>query len=276
MPPILWTDRRRAASAALALLALAAFMPSASGSSPALRPGPVSHAPLDRLLAAHVRGEGVDYAALRTRDLGRLVAYLDTLAAVDPASLPAKERLAFELNLYNATVLRAVCERLRPGWSPAESSFAVFGAPLVRRAGHAISLNALENDIIRSAFRDPRVHVALVCAARSCPPLPPRAYRAGDLDSVLDANMRRFLADTTRNRVDARAKRLELSRLFDWYAADFGGAGAVAAYVAKWTGRPVAGWPVTFRDYDWSLNAAARPAPDVPGIGKKPMGGTGP
>jgi hypothetical protein len=262
---------RSAARRACAIAALAGLV-SSTGSATATTAAPPSHAALDRLLAAHVQGERVDYLALCGRDRAVLTRYLDTLAAADPARLAPNDRLAFEIDLYNATMLAAVCDRYREGWTPAADDFAVFKAPLVRRAGKAISLNALEHEIIRPTFQDPRVHVALVCAARSCPPLLPRAYRGADVDSLLDANMRRFLADTTRNRIDLRGRRLELSRLFDWYAADFGGAGEVPAFVAKWTGRPVVGWPVTFREYDWALNAVSPPASFGPAPGNKPLG----
>lgn len=222
--------------------------------SPAAR---VDHAALDSVLSAHVRPDGVDYAGLRARGLGTLTRYLDTLARVNAAALPKRERDAFEINLYNATMLRAVCDRLVPGWTPAADDFAVFKAPLVRLQGRTLSLNQLENDMIRPHLRDPRVHVALNCAAKSCPPLQPRAYRAATLDSMLDANMSRFVRDPRQNTIDASKRRMRLSRLFDWYAADFGGAAAVPGYVAKRLALPASGWSVEYLEYDWSLATSA-------------------
>ena len=217
----------------------------------------VDHAALDSVLSAHVHPDGVDYAGLRARSLGTLARYLDAMALVTAAALPKRERDAFEINLYNATMLRAVCDRLTPGWTPATDDFAVFKAPLVRLKGRTLSLNQLENDMIRPRIRDPRVHVALNCAARSCPPLQPRAYRAATLDSVLEANMSRFVRDPRQNTIDASKRRMRLSRLFDWYAADFGGAAAVPVYVAKRLALPTSGWSAEFIDYDWSLAASA-------------------
>ncbi len=214
------------------------------------------HAAYDSLLARHVRDERVDYLTLRDEDGARLDAQLAALAAVDPAALSPEARLAFELDLYNATMLRAVCDRYREGWTPAASDFAVFKAPLVRLRSGRRSLDQLEHEGIRPRARDPRVHVALVCAARSCPPLEPRAWSAGDLGPRLDRRMRAFLRDRSRNRIDRAAGTLELSRLFDWFAADFGGAAAVPAYVARVLGEDVDGLRVSFLDYDWSLNLA--------------------
>ncbi|MEM7200306.1 MAG: DUF547 domain-containing protein [Planctomycetota bacterium] len=217
------------------------------------------HAAFDELLARHVRDERVDYDAWRRDDAAALEGYLQQLAEVEPASLARAERLAFYINLYNATMIREVLDRLVDGYSPAADDFAVFKAPVVALKSGRVSLNHLENEIIRPDFGDPRIHVALVCAARSCPPILPRAYVADDLDEVLDANMRRFVADPSRNRVDHDAQRMELSKIFEWYADDFGGAEGVAGYVAKYLpgDRAAAGYAVTHSEYSWTLNLAA-------------------
>ncbi len=228
----------------------------------AAAPGPAAgsargfdHSAFDRLLRANVRDGRVDYLAIRERSWGDLNHYLDQVAATDTGALSRDEQLALEINLYNATMIRAVIERYRAGWSPAESGFAVFREPRVRLGGRALSLDALENQLIRPGFQDPRVHAALVCAARSCPPILPRAYRAEDLDSTLEENMARFVADTTRNRVDPGARRLMLSAVFKWYAADFGPAGP-AAYFDRFHPAAVADYRVSYLDYDWTLNLA--------------------
>lgn len=230
-----------------------------SASPVALPPQRVEHGALDSVLAAHVRADGVDYQGLRHHSVPTLVRYLDAMAQVDAAALTPSERDAYELNLYNATMLRAVSERLAKGWTPAADDFAVFKAPLVRLKGSTVSLNQLENDVIRPRMKDARIHTALNCAARSCPPLQPRAYRAATLDSALEANMVSFLRDRSHNQIDAATRRMRLSRLFDWYAADFAGARAVPRYVAKRLGLPAAGWTVEFLEYDWSLAATAVP-----------------
>jgi hypothetical protein len=220
-------------------------------------PLPGLHASFDSLLADCVKDGVVDYPRVCSRWGSRLEAYLDRLARIDDAKLPGNERRALLFNLYDATVLRAVCERGRAGWSPAADGFALFKAPLVRARAGAISLDSLEHGIVRPLARDPRVHVALVCGARSCPPLPSRAWHAADLDSMLDARMRRFVNDPARNRADPATRTLRLSPIFRWYAADFGGEAAVPAAVGRWlgrNGRDVRGWKIEWLEYDWSLN----------------------
>jgi len=212
------------------------------------------HDAWDAMLHAYVHDGVVDYTAWRTHDLPKLDHYLARLSEVNPDSLAPSDRLAFRVNLYNATMIRAVIARWHEGWRPDADSFAVFRAPLVRVRGGTTSLDFLEHEVIQRQSKDPRVHVALVCAARSCPPLLSQAYHGADLDRVFERNMRSFLADPRRNRIDAATKTLHLSRLFDWYAADFGGAAAVPAYVGRKLGRDFRGWKVAFLEYDWRLN----------------------
>jgi hypothetical protein len=214
----------------------------------------VDHAPFDAILKATVKDELVDYKAVKEKHLPNLTTYLDTLAKTDIPKLERNDQLAYYINLYNASMIKTICDRLKPGYTPAEYDYKVFKEPLVRTGGKTISLNDLENNIIRPTSKDPRIHVALVCGARSCPPILPRAYKADDLDKVLDENMKAFLADRFRNPTDDAKKTLRLSKIFDWYAEDFGGKERVPAYLSKITGKDYTGWNVEFVDYSWDLN----------------------
>jgi hypothetical protein len=214
----------------------------------------VDHSAFDAILKATVKDQRVDYNAVKKAHLPALNAYLDTLAKVDPSKLDRNEQLAYDINLYNATMIRAITDRLRPGYSPSEKDYGIFKEPLVRTGGKTISLNDLENNVIRPTFKDPRIHVALVCGARSCPPLLARAYTADDLDATLDQNMKNFVMDTFRNPIDDKTKTLKLSHIFDWYADDFGGKQGVPAFVGKYAGKDYSGYKVDFVDYSWDLN----------------------
>jgi len=238
-------------------LVLAALLALAAG--PAVDPS-IDHAELDAVLGAVVRGEAVDYAALRRDPLSRLDAYLSRIAAIEPARLPRAEQIALYVNLYNATVLHAVAERYRPGYRPDADSFALFDEPLVRTGGATMSLNDLEHRVLRVGFDEPRIHAALVCASRSCPPLRPQAYTGRGLEAALEEGMRRFLSDPTRNAIDVSARTLRLSRIFEWYADDFGGRAGLAAYVSRYAGRDVAGFAIDFLPYSWELNDVPRAA----------------
>lgn len=210
---------------------------------------PNDPAPLDAILKAIVKDGGVDYALLRDKHLPALDAWLASFK--DTGELP----LADLINLYNAHMLKAVVEKRAgdPAWKPSDGNYGVFKEPRVRLASGVVSLDHLENQVIRKRG-DPRIHAALNCAAASCPPLIPEAYRQETLDRQLEENMRAFVNDPTRNRFDARTRTLEISSIFNWFAADFGGPEKVPAYLAKYRPGNYQGWTVKFADYDWKLN----------------------
>ncbi len=216
----------------------------------------VDHGAFDRILRDNVRDERVDYLTIRDHHWDQLEAYLDQLAKVEPAKLDKDEQLALYINLYNATMIAAVIERFEAEYSPSDDDFTVFDEKLVRTANGRMSLNHLEHEIIRKQFNEPRIHVALVCAARSCPPLLNRAYRTVDLEELLEIQMRKFINDKFRNRVDRRNKTLRLSQIFNWYDADFGGKKKLAQYIARYLNRDVSGYRVEFMPYSWTLNIA--------------------
>ena len=218
------------------------------------------HDAFDAILRERVNADGlVDYAAIKQHDVEKLGQYRNALEQADTSKLTRDEQLARYINLYNATVIHAVADRRREGYTVAERNFALFKEPLVHLGERKyVSLDHFEHEIIRKQFKDPRIHVALVCAARACPPLLNRAYRAADLDQTLDANMKRFVTDASRNQIDDPKRELRLSKIFEWYADDFGGKDAVAAYVAQYAGKDVAGYRVSFLEYDWTLNAQGK------------------
>jgi hypothetical protein len=226
---------------------LAAAGVSAGGSTPL-------HDDFDRMLRTHVRNERVDYHAWKIHDADALEKYLTGMDSLDPDVIEDKaERLAFEINLYNASMIAMILKNLRPEFSTSDRFYSIFDKKEVRRNGERISLNDLEHKIIRPTFQEPRIHAALVCGAISCPPLLPRAYKGEDLFATLETNMKRFLNDDKRNRVvDGKTK---LSKIFKWYGEDFGEAG-VLAYARRYRpdfaqGKP--GW----LPYDWGLNITA-------------------
>jgi hypothetical protein len=208
------------------------------------------------VLAASVKDGKVDYAQI-ARSYGKaLDGYLMALAGVDVAKLDRADQLAYYINLYNATMLKAVNERGgKKSFKPSDDKFSVFDQPRVHTKADVISLNDLENKIIRPTFKDPRVHAALCCGAVSCPPLIEKPYEATTLDAQLDSNVKNWLADKSRNEINDGANVLKLSKIFDWYAADFGGKENVAKWVSSKLGRDVSSYKVEFVEYDWSLNS---------------------
>src|SRR5437868_15231261 len=92
----------------------------------------VDHSVFDKILNENVRFDCVDYARIKAKSMQDLNSYLDLLAMVDVNKLSRNEQLAFYINLYNATVIKAVIDRYKTGYSTADADFAVVKEPLVR------------------------------------------------------------------------------------------------------------------------------------------------
>lgn len=193
-----------------------------------------THPVLDGLLHRYVESGSVDYAGL-VAQTHTLETYLRSLEAVSPGELagwPRHDQLAFWINAYNAFVLMSVVEHYPLARHtlvglafPANSIWQVSGVwknPRWRVAGRSVSLDTLEHEIIRPGFREPRIHFALVCAARSCPNLRSEAYRGDRLDLQLEDQARQFFANPTKGLwLDWEKNRAVVSKIFDWYGVDF-------------------------------------------------------
>ncbi len=226
-----------------------------------------SHARLGGVLAAVVQNGRVDYAKLKAAP-DELDSYLKEIAAVPAAEFarwPEADRLALLINLYNAQTLRLIINHypLKSIRSIGTLPGAAWRELIVRQGGRIMTLDHLENKVIRVEYNEPRIHFALVCAAVSCPPLRGEPYTGARLDAQLAEQTTAFLATSELNRYDAATGTLYLSPIFKWYAEDFTKpAGSLAAYVKPFlpaAQRTALTDPakvkVKFTDYDWALNA---------------------
>ena len=128
----------------------------------------------------------------------------------------------------------------------------VFKKERVPAEGTIISLDTIENEKIRDAFHDPRIHFAINCAAKSCPPLRMEAYSGATLDAQMDDQARKFLTATTRFTRDGDKLVVHVTKIMDWFGADFGDK---AAFLRKYISVPAAkSIDFEYDGYDWSLN----------------------
>ena len=127
-----------------------------------------------------------------------------------------------------------------------------------------VSLNQIENEIIRPTFKEPRIHAALNCASVSCPPLANFAFTPERLEAQLQDVFTKFANDSKRNMVDAVSGTVRLSKILDWYKADFASAGGSGKYLAKFVTDPakkatlMKASKLDFLPYNWTLNRETR------------------
>jgi len=249
-------------------------VPTAAG--PSVGSTPMDHALFDSLLARHVVNGLVDYDAFARAPAFR--AYLRQVAEARPDGWPEDDRIAYWLNVYNAYTIQLIVShgertsirninrtfgllRLKGPWSE----------PLVQAAGRRYTLDEVAHRILRKQFSEPRVHVAMTDAAIGSPPLRSEAYTGASLEGQLVDQMRRFLGETRKNRIRARAA--FLSPVFTAYRRDFGASTAefgefLAPYFTGKDRELLLGgqFRVTPTRFDWALNAQ-RPAGGSPTAG---------
>ncbi len=240
-----------------------------------------------KTLSAHVDGQGiVNYTGLKAYRKG-LDAFVSSLATLDPelfGKWSDKEKIAFWINAYNALTLRVIIDNY-----PIKASFFSalrFPQNSIRQIkgvwdeiqfpvmGRNMTLDNIEHDTLRSQFDEPRIHVALVCAALGCPPLRNEPYISAKLESQLDDQARRFFKDPDKFRVDREEGQVYLSSIFTWFGGDFvkayvsgtgfGGKGeterAVLNFASKYLDRDEksylekGGYSISYLPYDRSLN----------------------
>ena len=214
--------------------------------------------PYNSLLGKYVTSSGVKYAAWKNNaaDMQALQQVVDGIAQENLSGLNKKEQLAFYINAYNAWILHEALGKY-PTKSVKDLLFTFFTGQRIKVAGEPTSFNHLEKDIIRPKFGDPRVHFALNCASRSCPPLNQEAFRGDKLEAQFDKLSRGYINSEKGVRVAADKKSAELSKIFDWYKDDFAKEGGVLAFINKRRSTPLlADAKISYQDYDWGLNEA--------------------
>lgn len=228
----------------------------------------------------------VDYRALKA-NRGELDAFVEQMARLERSTYrdwTDRQKIAFWINAYNALTLKTIINHypIKPTF-PARLIYPNNSIRQIEGVwddiehtvmGEDMTLEEIEHEVLRKEFDEPRIHVALVCAAMGCPPLLDQPYRGAELDEQLDGRARRMLADPKKFRIERGRERVYLSPIFDWFGKDFinryapdsGFEGhsraerAVLNYLSRHVDAPdrrylrTGDYKVKYLDYDWSLN----------------------
>ncbi|WP_216904431.1 DUF547 domain-containing protein [Synechococcus sp. CCY 9618] len=248
--------------------------PSVADAATAATPAP-DPADLTALLRIYVDDQGlVNYRALQNNP-SQLKTYLRRVAAVSPASYaawPPQDQIAFLINAYNAITLQSIIEH-RPIKASIRDIFGVWKVRTHTVMGRQLSLDAIEHNILRRDFSEPRIHAALVCAAISCPPLRREAYTGPQLNAQLEDQTRRWLAGPHGLVIDRGAGTVKISAIFQWFGQDWtkapgsggsvpnhGNQSAVLLFIADHVNADdrafllTGDYNLSNLPYDWSLN----------------------
>lgn len=229
----------------------------------------------NRILTSYYSpAKGMDYAGLKAHDMAAIQKLRQDLGKVNAASLNRKEQLAYWINVYNVNTTVTVLEgypvkSIRDLSTDPVIRLNVFKKQRVPTAGGMLSLNDVENGKIREGFKDPRIHFAINCAARSCPPVRTEAYTGDKLDAQLDDQARKFLSGPLGARVqkDGSTLRIHVTKIMDWFGEDFTKwGGGKLSFLRRFVSADkqamidAAGGKaaLAYDDYDWSLNNWSR------------------
>ena len=212
-----------------------------------------SHSEWDELLKKHVNGSGkVNYTNFK-KDVAKLDAYIKILKDNAPESdWSANEKKAFWINCYNAHAIKLVISKnvTKSINDLKVDGKGAFDYDFIEVGGTKMSLNDLETNKLRKAFKDGRIHFAVNCASISCPTLYNKAFTADNVESNLSMLAKKFISDKSRNKISA--DKAELSKIFDWYKEDFGN---VVDFINKYSSLKMkAETKITYLEYDWNLN----------------------
>ncbi len=212
------------------------------------------------LLKKYVKDGVVNYQGFKNEE-SVLDKYLKILEGVDSKILSRKKQFAFYVNAYNAWTIKLILSGY-PGIESIKDLGSFFKSPwqkkICRIDGKVITLDDIEHRILRPRFKDSRVHFAINCAARSCPPLLSEPYRGDKLGLQLDKMASMFINNPNSNHIENHT--LYVSRIFKWFAEDFNEdvPGFFMRYAKGDLKKQLAlnkkTTIIKYLDYDWSLN----------------------
>lgn len=202
----------------------------------------------DAFLHDHVSFGRVDYRNMNASELDSLLIFV---GSADFESQELNTKKAFLINAYNLVVIKQVIDNYPINSPMAVSGFFKENEYLV--GGDVMTLNYLENDLMRAKYPDPRYHFVLVCGAIDCPPVDNKAYRPETLEAHLEERTTKAL--NNESFVFEEEGNVFLSQIFQWYGSDFGSnMKEILTYINGYRTSPFESTKTEFYDYDWTLN----------------------
>lgn len=207
----------------------------------------------DKFFSTYVSEKGVNYTAIKNNptELNNLVQIIEN-ATLDQR--PKEYKASFYINSYNILVIKTIINNF-----PVDNPLKVkgfFDDITHKIADEELTLNDIENIKLRKEFGDNRIHFALVCAGKGCPPITTKAFFPNSLNERLQELTTSALNNPHFIRVDNKNKKVELSQIFEWYQGDFGdNINEVIQYINQHRKIPIPlNYTKGYYEYDWSLN----------------------
>lgn len=161
---------------------------------------------------------------------------------------------AFWINAYNLSVIKGIINNY-PMNSPLDKK-GFFDEKTYSLGGEKVTLNTIENKLLREVFKDARFHFVLVCGAIGCPPLISKAYLPKTLDSQM-TKQTKLAINGSFLRVNTNKKRVEVSQIMEWYKDDFtmNGSTEIDFINTYRTEKISTDYKLSYFPYNWKTNS---------------------
>ncbi len=207
----------------------------------------------DQFFKKNVDNGSVSYTKI-IKNLGAIENLYKEVGEMKLDGLDENSKKAFYINAYNVVVIYWVVKHY-PLKSPLDDS-GFFDKVKHKVAGEDMTLNSLEIKKLLTTYKDARVHFVLACAAKSCPPLASFAYLPSTLDKQLTERASAALNNPAWLKIYANDKKVELSKIFEWYKKDFIADGKTELeWINQYRKEKIpTTYAVGFYEYNWALN----------------------
>jgi len=205
----------------------------------------------DNFFQTYVENGKVKYAEIKQNP--KALSYLmEEAKKVEVSTVNPDQYKAFWINSYNLAVISGIVKNY-PVNSPMDID-GFFDKTSYEIGGKEVTLNSIENDLLRAKFPEPRFHFVLVCAAISCPPIIPEAYRAETLEKQLQRQTEKAMNNP--QFVQVQKDKVLFSEIMKWYEQDFTKNGqTLIEFANKYRKNPIPNkFETGFYNYNWKLN----------------------
>lgn len=193
-----------------------------------------------------------------------------TLTDLQTALDTDEEKLVFWINIYNGFIQKQLKENPslyeNRGRFFKDKSIPIMGIKLsfadiehgmIRKSKHEYFLGYYTKflvpkyeKILRVKNPDYRIHFALNCGAKDCPPV--KIYTLEGYESQIESSTSKYLKRISI--VDEVALKVKTTPLMSWFRGDFGGRSGTKKILKKYEVIPSTdGWRLSYKDYDWTL-----------------------
>ena len=222
----------------------------------------------NQILQSFVNDNGtVDYASIRIDpfNLDKFIIFINNVSPEShPDQFSESDAKAYWINVYNALAIKTIIDNPEVN-SIREISWGMgaFWRNKFVVGREEMTLNHIENKILRGKYKDPRFHFAINCASNSCSPIGNRIFTGNKLDEQLDRKAFNFINDPSNVLIDQVNQEIHLSRIFKWFKKDFTqNHKDLLSYIlgyfddtnAKKKAEILSTYKIVYNKYDWSLN----------------------